>query len=80
MSFNSVVRFRELRILDINTERDRPPNPVVSSRALPGHDFTTSEHFGQRLTYGLAEQRRNRVSNLFHHLRPVAGKLKVVVE
>lgn len=68
MNFNSVVWFRELRILDINRDRDSPPNRVVSSRALPGHDFTRLKHLGQRLAYGLAEQWWNRVSDLFDYL------------
>ena len=80
MSFNSVVLFRELRILDIKAERDRPPKPVFSSEALPGQSFTMSQHFGQSLAYGLAQQRRNRVSDLFDHLRPIAEKLKLIVK
>jgi hypothetical protein len=45
-----------------------PPNAVFSCEALPGQSFTTSEHRSQRLPYGLAEQRRNGVADLFHNL------------
>jgi len=41
---------------------------------------TISEHFGQRLPDGLAEERRNRISNLLDDLRPIAGKLKIIIE
>ena len=41
---------------------------------------TNLEHCGQRFANSLAEQRRNCVPNLLHHLRTIPGKLKLIVE
>jgi hypothetical protein len=54
-SFNSVLAFPLLRIRDINVERDKPPNVVVSRWALPGQRITMLEHFGQCFANGLSE-------------------------